>query len=76
VRRRYAHTSGAVPDRLAAFVLEDWPGGISGAFAVWCEARRVWAEAHGWPGGGDRRSAEQIEAASRLPDEEWTHATP
>jgi hypothetical protein len=75
VRRRVRDhpEAGVVPDALSRFVLDEWSGDVSAAFAAWCEARRVWAETHGWPGGEDRRAASEFEAAIRLPDEEWSN---
>lgn len=48
-RRRKA---GEVPEPLAAFREEDWPGRTwEDRFSFWQQARRVFAEAQPWPGG-------------------------
>lgn len=42
-----------VPKRLAAFDADDWPASSwEDSLALWCEARRLWADQRGgWPGG-------------------------
>lgn len=48
-RRRKSHE---VPDHLATFAEADWPGrSWEDRFALWQQARRVYAEAQPWPGG-------------------------
>jgi hypothetical protein len=58
LRRR--HRDGDVPAHLRAFREHDWPGRTwEDRFRFWKEARRVYHEEHGWPGGPVRLIGEQ-----------------
>ena len=50
MRRR--RREGDVPPMLATFTPVDWPGrSVADKLAIWKEARHVYSEEHGWPGG-------------------------
>lgn len=52
MRRRKVHSADGVPEELAFFRVSDWPTLDSeDAFRLWREARRRYAEVHGWLGG-------------------------
>ncbi len=41
-----------MPAHLAQFTERDWPGRtVDDRLRFWREARRLWHEEHGWPGG-------------------------
>ena len=41
-----------MPPELATFTETDWPGrSVADRLVLWTEARKVWHDEHGWPGG-------------------------
>ncbi len=62
------------PARLVHFVLKDWSTrDVSGAFAAWQDARRAWvSEGNAWPGGVPAMEQQELDAVTRLPDQEWS----
>lgn len=49
MRRRPTSPPAAVPERLARWLPDEWPGGGPESYTLWREARRSWAAAN--PGG-------------------------
>ncbi len=74
MKRRAQTVSEQPPVRLARFALEDWPTrDVCAAFGAWTEARRAWvSEGHAWPGGVPAMEQQELDAVTRLPDQEWS----
>jgi hypothetical protein len=60
-----------VPERLVRFVPGEWDGDLWESFEAWGNARRVWEETNGWPGGAAAQFGEWLEVCKTMPDADW-----